>query len=139
MKALIAGGGIAGLTTALFLHQRGVEVEVFEREQEIRELGVGINMLPHAVKELADLRLQTDLDAEGIRTRELLYTNRFGQVVWRELRGIDAGHPYPQISIHRGRSLGILHKATVERLGPDAVHTGCRALTASSNRQQVSL
>ena len=106
MKALIAGGGIAGLTTALFLHRGGIEVEVFERAEEIRELGVGINMLPHAVKELADLGLEAELDAAGIRTRELLYTNRFGQVVWQELRGLDGGHAHPQISIHRGRLLG---------------------------------
>jgi hypothetical protein len=76
MKALIAGGGIGGLTTALFLHKAGIEVEVFERAEDIRELGVGINMLPHAVKELAGIGLLGDLDARGIRTHELIYANR---------------------------------------------------------------
>src|SRR5690606_14468265 len=132
MKALIAGGGIGGLTAALFLQRIGVEVEVFERAGEIRELGVGINMLPHAVKELASLGLQPALEAAGIRTRELLYTNRFGQVVWQELRGIEAGHDHPQISIHRGRLLGLIHKAVIEQLGPSAVRTGC---TVQSFRQ----
>ena len=125
MKALITGGGIGGLTTALFLHKAGIGVQVFERAEEVRELGVGINMLPHAVKELASLGLLTDLDAQGIRTHELIYTNRFGQVVWRELRGVDAGHDYPQISIHRGRLLGLIHQAVVERLGSEAIRTGC--------------
>lgn len=132
MKALIAGGGIGGLTAALFLQRIGVEVEVFERAGEIRELGVGINMLPHAVKELASLGLQPALEAAGIRTRELLYANRFGQVVWQELRGIEAGHDHPQISIHRGRLLGLIHKAVIEQLGPSAVRTGC---TVQSFRQ----
>jgi 2-polyprenyl-6-methoxyphenol hydroxylase and related FAD-dependent oxidoreductases len=139
MKALIAGGGIAGLTTALFLHRAGIEVEVFERAEEIRELGVGINMLPHAVKELADLGLEAELDAAGIRTRELLYTNRFGQVVWQELRGLDGGHAHPQISIHRGRLLGVLHQAVVQRLGQDVIHTGCRVDGFEQSAMGVSL
>ncbi len=126
MKVVIAGGGIGGLTTALFLHKAGIEVEVLERAETIRELGVGINMLPHAVEELAGLGLLPDLDAQGIRTHELLYANRFGQVVWHELRGTDAGYDYPQISIHRGKLLGLIHKAAVERLGTEAIRTGCR-------------
>jgi 2-polyprenyl-6-methoxyphenol hydroxylase-like FAD-dependent oxidoreductase len=123
MKVLIAGGGIGGLTTALFLHRIGIEVEIFERADDIRELGVGINMLPHAVKELADLGLLAELDAQGIRTHELVYANRLGQVVWHELRGVDAGYKHPQISIHRGKLLGLIHKAVVERMGSDVIRT----------------
>jgi 2-polyprenyl-6-methoxyphenol hydroxylase-like FAD-dependent oxidoreductase len=124
MKALIAGGGIGGLTLALFLHRIGIDAEIFERAGDIRELGVGINILPHAVKELAALGLQADLDAQGIRTRELIYANRFGQVVWQELRGIGAGHLHPQYSIHRGKLLGLVHKAVIERLGREIIRTG---------------
>ncbi|MEM8753498.1 MAG: FAD-dependent monooxygenase, partial [Pseudomonadota bacterium] len=62
----------------------------------------------------------------GIATRELIYLNRQGQEVWRELRGRDAGHPVPQFSIHRGRLQKTLYDAVVERLGPDAVKTGLR-------------
>lgn len=124
MKALIAGAGIGGLTAALYLQRAGIDVEIFERADAVRELGVGINMLPHAVRELADLGLMSDLDAAGIRTRELVYTNRFGQVVWQELRGLDAGYDVPQISIHRGRLLGLIHKAAIARLGSDALRTG---------------
>lgn len=126
MKALIAGAGIGGLTTALFLNQAGIEVEVFERADEVRELGVGINMLPHAVRELDALGLMPDLDAAGIRTRELIYANRYGQTVWQELRGVDAGYDVPQISIHRGKLLGLIHRAAIRRLGKDAIRTGCR-------------
>lgn len=126
MKALIVGGGIGGLTCALFLHRAGIDIEIFERADAIRELGVGINILPQAVKELADLGLMADLDAQGIRTRKLIYANRLGQVVWSELRGVDAGYDYPQISIHRGSLLGLVHKAAVARLGRDAIRTGSR-------------
>lgn len=124
MKVLIAGGGIGGLATALSLHQKGIDCEIFERSREIRELGVGINTLPHAIKELADLGLLEALDRVGIRTYELIYQNRFGQEIWRDLRGLHAGFDFPQFSIHRGRLQGVLHEAVLERLGPERVHTG---------------
>ena len=57
MKVIIIGGGIGGLTAALMLHARGIDCEIFEQSDAIRELGVGINTLPHAIKELADLGL----------------------------------------------------------------------------------
>ena len=122
MHVLIIGGGIGGLATALSLHDVGIGCTVFEQVRELRELGVGINTLPHAIKELAALGLLPALDRAGIRTRELIYANRFGQVVWRELRGTDAGLDTPQFSIHRGKLHGVLLEAVRERLG-----AGCGA------------
>lgn len=124
MHAIIVGGGIGGLAAALALHARGMSVEVFERAAEIRELGVGINILPHAIGELAALGLLDALDAVAIRTHELIYANRFGQTVWRELRGMDAGHAVPQFSIHRGRLQGALLGAVQARIGAAHVHCG---------------
>jgi len=126
MKAIIIGGGIGGLTTALMLHARNIECELYEQTDTIRELGVGINTLPHAIKELADLGLLDRLDAVAIRTYELIYTNRFGQEVWREPRGTDAGYEYPQFSIHRGRLQGVIYNAVRSRLGEKCIHTGHR-------------
>ena len=137
MQVLIAGGGIGGLAAALSLHQAGIGCTVFEQVREPRELGVGINTLPHAIKELAALGLLDALDRAGIRTRELIYANRFGQVVWRELRGTDAGLDTPQFSIHRGKLLGVLLAAVRERLGPDAVRTGCRLIAVSERRGSI--
>ena len=114
MKAIIVGGGIGGLTTALMLRARGIDCELFEQSDSIRELGVGINTLPHAIRELAGLGLLQALDDVAIRTDELYYLNRHGQEVWRENRGIDAGHDVPQFSIHRGRLQSVIHRA-VER------------------------
>ena len=126
MKAIIAGGGIGGLTAALMLHARGIEAEVYEQAEEIRELGVGINTLPQAIAELAELGLLERLDRVAIRTHELFYLSRHGQEVWRETRGMHAGHPVPQFSIHRGRLQAVIKEAVLERLGPDAIRTGCR-------------
>jgi 2-polyprenyl-6-methoxyphenol hydroxylase-like FAD-dependent oxidoreductase len=69
MSVLVVGGGIGGLTTALALHERGIrDVTVLEASPEIRELGVGINTLPHAIRELRDLGLLDALDAVALRT-----------------------------------------------------------------------
>src|SRR5215467_6495348 len=123
MKVIIVGGGVGGLTVGLMLHARGIDCEIYEQSETIRELGVGINTLPHAIKELAELGLLEALDRVAIRTTELIYTNRFGQELWRERRGLDAGYDYPQFSIHRGKLQGVLYEATRARIGEDHIHT----------------
>src|ERR1700727_717071 len=138
MHVLIVGGGIGGLATALSLHAVGIGCTVFEQVHEPRELGVGINTLPHAIKELASLGLLPALDRAGIRTRELIYANRFGQVVWRELRGTDAGFDTPQFSIHRGKLHGMLLEAVRERLGAEVVRTGSRLVSFADHGDHIS-
>jgi 5-methylphenazine-1-carboxylate 1-monooxygenase len=138
VKVLIIGAGLGGLTAALSLRQAGLEVDVFEQAQDVGELGVGINLLPHGTKVLAALGLLPDLDEAGIRTRELIYTNRFGQVVWRELRGTDAGYDAPQFSIHRGKLYGILHRAVLSGLGRSRLHVGCRLTTFEQRGDHVA-
>ena len=128
MRVLIAGGGIGGLTTALSLHAAGIEAEVFEQSTEIRPLGVGINILPHAMRELTELGLLDRVVAAGIATRELVYANRFGQVIWSEPRGRAAGYDWPQVSIHRGRLHLLLLDAARERLGAARIHLGARLI-----------
>ena len=126
MKVIIAGGGVGGLVTGLMLQARGIDCEIFEQSDAIRELGVGINTLPHAIKELADLGLLDRLDAVAIRTYELIYSNRFGQEIWREPRGLDAGYDIPQFSIHRGRLQNVIYQAARARLGESRIHLNCR-------------
>jgi 5-methylphenazine-1-carboxylate 1-monooxygenase len=138
MKAIIVGGGIGGLTTALMLHARGIDCEVYEQADAVRELGVGINTLPHAIKELAELGLLDRLDQVGIRTYELFYTNRFGQEIWREPRGLDAGYDVPQFSIHRGRLQGVIHQAVRARLGESRIHLGHRLGAYTQDESGVS-
>ncbi len=126
MQVLIAGAGIGGLTTALMLHQRGIRARIFERASAVREVGVGINTLPHAIKELAGLGLLERLEAVALRIRELRYLTKHGQEVWSEPRGTYAGHDMPQFSIHRGRLQKVLYDAVTERLGTGSVQTGAQ-------------
>jgi 2-polyprenyl-6-methoxyphenol hydroxylase-like FAD-dependent oxidoreductase len=123
MTVLIAGGGIGGLTLALSLHQIGVPARVFESVPQLRPLGVGINVLPHAVRELVELGLMDQLDASGVRTKELAYFSKRGQPIWSEPRGLDAGYKWPQFSIHRGILQQILLDTATERLGAQNILT----------------
>ncbi len=126
MTVIIAGAGIGGLALALSLHEIGVPCQVYESVDELRPLGVGINVQPHAIKELEAMGLLPALDAIAVRTQEVGYFNAQGQKIWAEPRGTWAGYRWPQLSIHRGRLQFALLDAVRERLGPDAVTTGAR-------------
>jgi 2-polyprenyl-6-methoxyphenol hydroxylase-like FAD-dependent oxidoreductase len=137
MRILIVGGGIGGLATALTLHARGIDCTVYEQASTIRELGVGINILPHAIKILAELGLLAELDRVAIRTRELIMTDRRSNEIWREARGVYAGYDVPQFSVHRGRLQGVLYRAVCERLGDDAVVVGRRLIGCEQDADGV--
>ena len=138
MHVLIAGGGVGGLALALMLHQRGIGCTVLEAAAEVKPLGVGINTLPHAIRELAALDLLPALDGVGIRTRELRYLNRFGQEIWKEPRGIWAGHEVPQFSIHRGHLHQVLWQAAEARLPKDALLRNARLQGVTQNANGIT-
>lgn len=121
---IIAGAGPGGLTTALALHAQGIPVQLFEAVATLKPLGVGINLLPHAVRVLDGLGLSPKLDAIAIQTAELCYFNKFGQRIWAEPRGRAGGYAYPQYSIHRGLLQMLLFETAQERLGSTSVQTG---------------
>ncbi len=124
MKVLIVGAGIGGLSLALELHRAGIEATVYELVRELRPLGVGINLLPHAMRNLTSLGVAERLEAVAIETQELVYFNRFGQKIGGEPRGRAAGYDVPQLSIHRGEVQMALLDEARKRLGEDRVVTG---------------
>ncbi|KUL45213.1 hypothetical protein ADL28_37370 [Streptomyces violaceusniger] len=128
MSVLIAGAGIGGLAAALSLHAAGVGTAVVESAREIRPLGVGINLLPHAVRELIELGLGDELAAIGVATAENVYADRSGRRVFTEPRGVAQGYRWPQYSVHRGELQRLLLAAVRERLGAEAVRTGARVV-----------
>ncbi len=136
---LIAGGGIGGLTLALSLHQVGVPCVVYESAPRIEALGVGINLLPHAMREMHELGLQDAVLGAGMETRELCFFNRFGQHIRTEPRGRFAGYDWPQVSIHRGDLQMVLLDAVRERLGENSVITGKECERFEQNEADVSL
>ena len=80
--ARVVGAGIGGLTAALSLHEIGVRVDVFDSVKAVRPLGVGINLLPHAVRELDALGLLDELSARSARAcaARLLHAARPGDL-----------------------------------------------------------
>jgi 2-polyprenyl-6-methoxyphenol hydroxylase-like FAD-dependent oxidoreductase len=123
MNIAIVGGGICGLSLALNLTQRGIACNVYERAPEVKELGVGITLLPHAMREFTALGIDKALIAVGIENRESCFFNRFGQLIYKEARGVRAGYSYPEIGIHRGTLHRILYEAACDRVGRDRIHT----------------
>ena len=122
---LVAGGGIAGLSVALTMHQIGVPCVVLESVQHLEPLGVGINLQPNAVRELYELAIGSDqLGAIGLETREFVLVGLNGKEVYAEPRGLHAGYKWPQYSVHRGGLQMLLYRTVLDRLGSGAVRTG---------------
>jgi len=136
---LIVGGGIGGLTLALELSRRGIGCRVFESALEINAVGVGVNLLPHAMRAYSELGLQAALERVAVETKEAAFYNRFGQLIYREPLGRGAGYEWPQLSIHRGDLQMVLLEAFNQRIGPDRLHLDAHCLAFDQNENEVAL
>src|ERR1044072_6990925 len=139
MTIAIVGGGICGLSLALNLHARGIAARVFEVAPELKELGVGITLLPHAMREFTALGLDDELLAAGIENAESCFFNRFGQLIYKEPRGKAAGYQTPEVGIHRGTLHRALYRAVQERIGPDCVVTNRLCVGVEQDEARVRL
>jgi 5-methylphenazine-1-carboxylate 1-monooxygenase len=122
-EIIIVGAGIGGLTLGLALHGSGIPCRIYESAAEIRPVGVGINLLPHATRELAALGLEDALARVAIATEDATFFNRFGQLIYQEPLGRAAGYETPQFSIHRGDLQMVLLDAFRMRAGNDRLLT----------------
>lgn len=141
MKVLIAGGGIGGLSAAVALLQRGIDVEVYEQAPELKEVGAGIQISPNGNKVL---------DALGVfkRLKELSC-----DPVRKEFRLWNTGKPWPMLSLGKAviESYGYpyltvyrpdLHQSLADRvreLRPDAIHLGCGVAGCEQDGQSATL
>jgi 5-methylphenazine-1-carboxylate 1-monooxygenase len=139
LRVAIVGGGICGLALALNLNRRGLKCTVYERVTEIKPLGVGITMLPHAMRELTALGVSDAVLAAGIENRESSFFNRFGQLIYSEPRGKYAGYNVPEVGIHRGSLHMILADAVRDRLGPAGILTDHELVSLDQNDSAVNL
>ncbi|MGC5052398.1 SAM-dependent methyltransferase [Micromonospora sp. DT48] len=124
---MIVGSGVAGLATAISLHEAGFDqVTVYESEPQLRPHGLGLNILPNAVRELAELGLLDQLQQSAVRSQELALYNTRGDLIWREDRGTVAGYRWPQLSISRAHLVTVLADEVRRRLGDQAIVTDAR-------------
>jgi 5-methylphenazine-1-carboxylate 1-monooxygenase len=138
MDVIIVGGGIGGLTLGLALHRAGISCRIYEAAPAITPIGVGINVLPHATRELAALDLEAPLARVGVATAEACFFNRFGQLIYREPLGRAAGYDWPQFSIHRGDLQQVLAQGFVARAGADRLFTGWRCIGFSQDQARAT-
>ena len=139
MEVIVVGGGIAGLGFALAMEQRGLACRVFEAVPEVKELGVGITLLPHATRELAALGLEARIREVAIENEESAFFNRHGQFIYEEARGKHAGYPYPEYGIHRGRLHRIMYEAALARCGADRIVTDRRCARVEQDERGVTV
>ncbi|MBF6169661.1 flavin-dependent oxidoreductase [Streptomyces gardneri] len=129
LRIVIAGAGIGGLSAALSLHAAGfTNVVVVEAVPSIQPIGVGLNILPNAVRELTGLGVFDAVSRRAVKTLDFSLYHRCGSLIWREPRGVAAGHRWPQLSVHRGHLQQTLAAAVVHRLGQDSLVTDARVV-----------
>ena len=136
---VIVGAGIGGLTTALYLHKYGIRSEIYEAASQLKELGVGLNLFPHAMQRLDELELGPALMAVGIEPKQFCFFSRLGQFVYSEPAGLYAGYPARHLSFHRAALHTVLLVAVRKRLGHNAVRTGYRCVGFSQNDDGVEV
>jgi 5-methylphenazine-1-carboxylate 1-monooxygenase len=136
---IIVGAGIGGLTLGLSLQSAGIPCRIYESAAEIRAVGVGINLLPHATKELAALGLEAALARVAVTTRDATFFNRFGQLIYQEPLGIAAGYDHPQFSIHRGDLQMVLLDAFRARAGGDRLVVNHHCVAVDQDEAGVSV
>lgn len=135
MDILIVGGGVGGLTLALQLHasRNPTRITICEATPVMKPLGVGINLLPHAMRELTALGLQDALRKVAVEPQEFAYFTHNGQFILSEPCGLRAGYDVPHFSIHRGDLHMVLYQAVLERLGANVVRLDHRCVEVSQD------
>jgi 2-polyprenyl-6-methoxyphenol hydroxylase-like FAD-dependent oxidoreductase len=139
LTVLIVGAGIGGLILALELHRFRIPVRIYEQANRLQQVGVGINILPHATKILAQLGLQEELEKFAVSPNRSAFYNRFGQLIYDEPLGTAAGYEWPQLSIHRAELQNVLVRAFLARVGPANLFFGHRCIGVQQDDSSISL
>ena len=140
-KIVIIGGGIGGLTTALALLQRGIDVEVYEQSIVLKEVGAGVQLGSNGTRVLYALGLQEALSRVQVvpSAREIRHWRSGETWNWFDL-GATSTKRYgtPHVMLHRGDLLGILVEA-VQRLKPDAISLGRRCIAVGQTAERAEV
>ena len=122
-RVAIIGGGIGGLTAALALLRRGIDVDVYEQSAALKEAGAGVQIGSNGTRVLYALGLQDALSGVQVvpAAREIRHWRSGETWNWFDLGEVTAKrYGTPHVMLHRGDLLGILAEA-VQRLKPNAV------------------
>ena len=140
-KVVVIGGGIGGLTTALALLSRGIDVDVFEQAPRLGEVGAGIQISPNGTRVLLALGLEQELRAIQVTPlrKEIRHWRTGKTWNWYDL-GATSSQRYgsPHVLLHRGDLHGLL-VAAVQRLKPDAIHLSRRCIGVTQQNGHVDV
>jgi salicylate hydroxylase len=132
-KVIIVGGGIGGLSAALSLLKRGIDVDVYEQVSELREVGAGIQMSSNGTRVLYALGLEEPLkQVQVLPSKRIIRHWQTGETWnWFDLGAVTRErYGTPHVMLHRGDLHGLLLNA-VQAIKPDAVHLNMRAASVS--------
>ena len=134
--AIIIGGGIGGLTTAIALRRKGLEAAVYERAPDIREVGAGLTLWANAVKALGKLGLADAVKAAGAPGMGGSIRTSKGDVL-SSLTSEELERRYgaANLGIHRAD----LQRILLDRLGEDVVHLGATCSGFSQDEDGVTV
>jgi 2-polyprenyl-6-methoxyphenol hydroxylase-like FAD-dependent oxidoreductase len=131
---IIIGAGIGGLVTALSLHAAGIPCDIYESVDEIRPLGVGINLLPHAtLRSSMPLASSTNYCPSPSNPPPCATLPAVVNKSGASRVGEPPRYQWPQLSIHRGLLQTTLLNITKARIGADHIHTGYHLTALTSN------
>ncbi len=141
-KIAVIGGGIGGLTAALALLKRGLDVDIYEQAPELKEVGAGIQISSNGTRVLFALGLEDALKRVQVQPskRQIRHWRTGETWNWFDLGQVtQQRYGTPHVMLHRGDLHGLLADA-VRNLKPDAVHLNkrCGALAQSAERAEVT-
>ena len=123
MRASIIGGGIAGLSTALALHNLGLELELYEAAPNLKTVGAGIILSPNALYIYERLGIREQLERSGYPLSRFDIKSARGELIQAaEAHFEQHGKRYRSIGIHRGN----LQRVLVGNLPSETLHLGKR-------------
>jgi salicylate hydroxylase len=126
-RVAIIGAGIGGLTAAVAMKRRDIEVEVYEQSPQITEIGAGVSLSPNAIKAFRALGLDAQVAAIGFESdNQLVRAWDTGDVISKVFRkGVyekEFGAPY--LSAHRADLVEVL----CQQLPDSVFHLGARCV-----------
>lgn len=138
IRVAIVGAGIGGLTAAIALGQRGIEAQVYEQAQALREVGAGIGLGPNAMKVLRALGIEAFIKPLGLIPEKIVGRDwATASVLFTVPVGTAASSRYgaANVNLHRAD----LHAALAARIPPERIHLNrlCVAVDAKGGEAEL--
>lgn len=118
-KGIIIGAGIGGLTTAIALAQKGIQVQIYERAIEIKEVGAGVWIAPNGMQIFDKLGIAQEVAAAGTKLKRISVVDlNYKPISVIDGAEIEAKHQFGTIAIHRAT----LQQILASKVHPEHLH-----------------